>query len=180
MEAANAFSKPSPLMNIAAVTLIIASLAAIGAVMGIIPSAHSQRQDGASAQEIKAAGTERGQAAERGDKSKPAQVAAATCSECGVIESIRAVEVKGQASGLGAVTGGVAGAVVGSQFGSGNGRTALGVLGAAGGAYAGHEIEKNMKTLTPLVATWLKNWGVFQSLVQPLKSKGGQLHPNDQ
>lgn len=173
MEAANALSKPSPLMNIAAVTLIIASLAAIGAVMGIIPSAHSQRQDGASAQEIKTAGTERGQAAERGDKSKPAQVAAATCSECGVIESIRAVEVKGQASGLGAVTGGVAGAVVGSQFGSGNGRTALGVLGAAGGAYAGHEIEKNMKKTTSWRVTVRMDDGTTRSLIQPAQPAFG-------
>ena len=113
-------ARPSPLMNIAAIAVIVASLAAVGAVTGIIPSA--QGRDAAQAL-----------AKQEANKPTPVQVAAA-CPQCGVIESVRAVEVKGQASGVGAVAGGVAGAVVGSQFGHGTGRTALGVLGAAGGA----------------------------------------------
>ena len=40
----------------------------------------------------------------------------------------------------------VAGAVLGSQVGRGDGTTIAQVLGAAGGAYAGNEVEKRMKT----------------------------------
>jgi outer membrane lipoprotein SlyB len=42
------------------------------------------------------------------------------------------------------VIGGVLGGVVGNQFGHGNGRAAMTVLGAAGGAVAGNNIERNM------------------------------------
>lgn len=144
METTGAYGKPSPLINIAAVAVIIASLAAVGAVTGVIPSAHSQKQDAATIQEKS---QEAGRAGRQAHDS-PSQKGVAACAHCGVIESIRAVEVKGQGSGIGAVAGGVTGAVVGSQFGHGNGRTALGVLGAAGGAYAGHEIEKNVRKST--------------------------------
>jgi outer membrane lipoprotein SlyB len=68
---------------------------------------------------------------------------AATCNECGVIQSLRYVEEKGQASGVGAVAGGVVGGVIGHQFGSGRGNTAMTIAGAGAGAYAGHQIEKN-------------------------------------
>lgn len=135
--------RPSPLMNIAAIAVIIASLVAVAAVTGIIPSAYSQRQDAVQTQEKS---KEAGQPGVQSERTRTVQAAA--CVQCGEIESIRAVEVKGQASGIGAVAGGVTGAVVGSQFGHGSGRTALGVLGAAGGAYAGHEIEKNIKKST--------------------------------
>lgn len=77
-----------------------------------------------------------------------ASPAAAVCAQCGVVESVQAVKVKGEASGVGAVAGGVLGGVVGNQFGGGNGRTAMTVLGAVGGGVAGHEIEKNVKAKT--------------------------------
>ena len=75
----------------------------------------------------------------------PAPVAV-TCGNCGVVQSVTSYRVKGEGSGLGAVAGGVLGGVVGNQFGGGNGRTALTLLGAGGGAYAGHEVEKNVRT----------------------------------
>ncbi|KQW68831.1 glycine zipper 2TM domain-containing protein [Methylibium sp. Root1272] len=77
-----------------------------------------------------------------------ASPAAPACAQCGVVESVQAVKVKGEASGVGAVAGGVLGGVVGNQFGGGNGRTAMTVLGAVGGGVAGHEIEKNVKAKT--------------------------------
>jgi outer membrane lipoprotein SlyB len=67
------------------------------------------------------------------------------CATCGVVQSIRYVEQKGESSGLGMVAGGVVGGVIGHQFGSGRGNTVATVAGAAGGAYAGNEIEKNRK-----------------------------------
>ncbi len=65
------------------------------------------------------------------------------CHECGVIESVREVEVKRAAVGPGTVIGGIAGGILGNQVGRGNGRSAMTVLGAIGGAVAGHEIENN-------------------------------------
>lgn len=70
------------------------------------------------------------------------------CPECATIESIREVRSEGQGSGLGAVAGGVLGGLVGKQFGKGGGNKALTVAGALGGAYAGHEAEKNMRAST--------------------------------
>jgi outer membrane lipoprotein SlyB len=75
-----------------------------------------------------------------------AQGAGSGCTDCGVVKSVRQVEKKGSGSGVGAVAGGVVGGVVGHQFGSGRGNTAMTIAGAAGGAYAGNEIEKNRKT----------------------------------
>lgn len=77
---------------------------------------------------------------------EPAPVA--ICSTCGTVESVQAVRVKGEGSGVGAVAGGVLGGVVGNQMGSGNGRKALTVLGAVGGGFAGHEVEKQVKAKT--------------------------------
>jgi len=69
----------------------------------------------------------------------------AACINCGVVEAINVVEVKGEGSYLGMIAGGVAGALLGSQIGQGRGTTVAEVAGAAGGAYAGHEVEKRMK-----------------------------------
>jgi outer membrane lipoprotein SlyB len=63
----------------------------------------------------------------------------------GTVESVREIAEKGEGTGLGAVAGGVAGAVLGKQFGNGGGKTIMTVLGAAGGAYAGHEVEKRVR-----------------------------------
>ena len=77
---------------------------------------------------------------------KPVNVAPPPiCHECGVVESVNSVEVKGESSGAGAVVGGVAGVVVGNQIGQKKGRTLAKIAGALGGAYLGNEIEKNAK-----------------------------------
>lgn len=82
--------------------------------------------------------------------SQPVQEAppAPTCANCGVIESVRAVQQKGQGSGVGAVAGGVLGGLVGNQMGKGSGKTAMTVLGAIGGGLAGNEVEKQQKAAT--------------------------------
>lgn len=133
----------NPLVNIAAVSLIVASLSTVAAIFGLIPGARSNTDD------VLISGSSRSDPREtpRSDaKGKPVTVATSACTNCGVIESVRAVQVSGQGTGLGAVAGGVTGAVVGSQFGRGDGRTALGVLGAVGGAYAGNTIERNLRS----------------------------------
>lgn len=73
---------------------------------------------------------------------------AANCLNCGVVESINPVEVKGDGSYVGKVAGGVVGAIIGSQIGAGSGRTAAQIAGAIGGAVAGNEIEKRTRTAT--------------------------------
>ncbi|MBC7375997.1 MAG: glycine zipper 2TM domain-containing protein [Burkholderiaceae bacterium] len=85
----------------------------------------------------------------------PMVVAQKVCHSCGVVESVTPVTRQGEVNGIGnsqigvgTVAGGVLGAVLGNQIGHGNGRTAATVLGAAGGAYAGNAVEKNMKKVT--------------------------------
>jgi uncharacterized protein YcfJ len=80
---------------------------------------------------------------------RAAVVAQADCRSCGTVESVKQVQRSAQVSGMagtpvtpGMAIGGVVGALVGNQVGSGNGRAAATVVGAAGGAYAGHAIEK--------------------------------------
>jgi outer membrane lipoprotein SlyB len=74
----------------------------------------------------------------------PAVVSA--CANCGTVSAIREVEKKGEGTGLGAVGGAVVGGVIGNQFGGGSGKKILTVAGAAGGAYAGHQIEKSARS----------------------------------
>jgi outer membrane lipoprotein SlyB len=73
---------------------------------------------------------------------------AAVCTSCGIVESVNAVQQKGQGTGLGAVAGGVLGGVVGHQVGGGHGKTAMTVLGAIGGGLAGNEVEKRARSET--------------------------------
>lgn len=68
------------------------------------------------------------------------------CNNCGVVESVNLVEVKGEGGYLGAIGGGLVGAVLGSQVGDGNGRTAAQIAGALGGAYAGRALEGKSRT----------------------------------
>jgi outer membrane lipoprotein SlyB len=73
-------------------------------------------------------------------------VARASCAECGVVESVGLVEVKGdQPSVLGTIAGGVLGGVLGHQVGGGSGKDLATVVGAVGGAYAGNRVENNMR-----------------------------------
>lgn len=63
----------------------------------------------------------------------------------GTVQSVREVTQPGEHTAIGPIAGGVAGAVIGNQFGHGNGKKIMTVLGAAGGAFAGREIEKQAR-----------------------------------
>lgn len=76
----------------------------------------------------------------------PAAAAASVCRDCGTITAIREINKPGQATGVGAVAGGVLGGVLGRQLGGSGHRTAGTVVGAAGGAVAGHMIEKKARS----------------------------------
>ena len=91
---------------------------------------------------------------------RPSTLPARVCANCGTVEAINAIEVKGEGSYIGLIGGGLAGAVLGSQIGDGRGRTAAQILGAAGGALAGRELEKNVKKNTHYeVVTRLESGG---------------------
>lgn len=75
-----------------------------------------------------------------------ARRASRQCANCGVVEAVNVIEVKGEGNYLGMIAGGLAGALLGHQVGGGTGKTVATVAGAAGGAYAGKEIENRMKT----------------------------------
>jgi outer membrane lipoprotein SlyB len=134
-----------PTLLIAGIAVIIASMLGIAAMTGLLSPAQSQsvagRNDGRTA-DVK---TTPAKVADAKAAGKTVPSATARCTDCGVVDSVRAIEVKGEGSGVGAVAGGVVGGILGNQVGGGRGRTAMTVVGAGAGAYAGHELEKNMK-----------------------------------
>ena len=76
----------------------------------------------------------------------PVPAPRAICANCGVIEAVTENRKQGEGSGLGMAGGALGGAVVGKQFGKGRGQDFLTILGAVGGAYAGHQVEKNVRS----------------------------------
>jgi len=72
----------------------------------------------------------------------PAPPERRTCDDCAIVESIRAVEVRGVPGHLGAIVGGVIGALFGDRIGEAEGRRVTRIVGALGGALAGREIER--------------------------------------
>jgi len=123
-----------PLMLIAAITVIVFSVAGIATMMGWLPSVESKTEPAVKTPPAVKSSTSR---------PRVTSSAASACGDCGVVESIRAVETKGKGSGLGAIGGAVVGGLLGNQVGRGDGRTAATVVGAGAGAFAGNEIEKN-------------------------------------
>ncbi|HYG44235.1 MAG TPA: glycine zipper 2TM domain-containing protein [Bordetella sp.] len=154
-----------PLVATAAGSVIVLCAVAVAALLGWLPTPWADSPEPALQHEAQAQAAE--QAAQQAHSAPaapqaPAKVAAApqaapapkpaakpaTCADCGVVETIRPVQVPAQNSGhnvVGTVAGGVVGGVVGHQFGGGHGKDALTVLGALGGALAGHEIERNIR-----------------------------------
>ncbi len=130
-----------PLMAGAAVAVIVASGVGVAAMTGNLPG--TKADDTATSGSTAPAPQAQPAAA---PKQRIASASKPKCLDCGVVSAINVVEVKGEGSGLGAVAGGVAGAVIGDQVGEGKNRKLLTVAGAAGGAIAGHEIEKYAKT----------------------------------
>ena len=163
--AINTRRSPHPLIWAAGIAIIVFCAIGIAALMGWLPGSIGAPATGVAAADKTgplpaAAGAPPTPAKPAAAKTHsavsappaPARVAgiavtAPKCPECGVIESTREVETRGEASGLGAVGGAVAGGVLGSQVGGGRGKDVATVAGAVGGAVAGNEIEKRMKSV---------------------------------
>lgn len=65
--------------------------------------------------------------------------------ECQDVQVQKQAPVKDPNRITGSVIGGVAGGLLGHQIGGGRGKTLATVAGAAGGAYAGNQVQKNMQ-----------------------------------
>ena len=156
-------SRVSPIVAIAAVSLIIFSAVGVGVLTGVIPNSFSKDADvAAPTAPMTSADAQQGQAKPqqvatrdaRSPQPDPVRVAAAEspkaapsiCADCGKVTTIQMVEQEGEGTGLGAVAGGVVGGVLGNQIGRGTGRKIATVAGAAGGAYVGHQAEKSIKS----------------------------------
>ncbi|SAI19092.1 Surface antigen [Bordetella ansorpii] len=140
-----------PLIATAAVSVIVLCAVAVAAIAGWLPGSSADR-----APAEQAALQEPGQPPQPGQQQAakgkaPAPAAAAqppACAACGTVESVRTVQVPVRSNSnniVGTLAGGVVGGVVGNQIGGGRGRDAATVLGAVGGAFAGHEIERNIR-----------------------------------
>ena len=91
----------------------------------------------------------------------------------GVVQSIDLVQqqpstgIAGTGIGVGAIAGAVVGGILGNQVGGGVGNTAATVLGAAGGAYAGNEVEKRTQQQSNAYKFTIRmNDGSYQTLTQ--------------
>jgi outer membrane lipoprotein SlyB len=166
-------SRLHPLLTAAAISVTVFSAAGVGALTGLVPQSIGSSKEASALQipqevakpvepAITHPVTQPQPAAKPAYKKPvaragtprpvPAPAAAAETPKpavkpghLGTIQSVREVKDPGQHTGLGPIAGGVAGAVLGNQFGKGNTRNVLTVLGAAGGAYAGREVEKQAR-----------------------------------
>jgi outer membrane lipoprotein SlyB len=156
---------PHPLAWVAGIAVILFSVVGIAAIMGWIPTSTGTPGNNAALEEptmntakpaAPKARTAPAQVASNAPATPkahtaPVQVASNApakpkCADCGVIESVREIQHRGEGSGLGAVGGAVVGGLLGNQVGSGRGNTAATVVGAVGGVIAGNEIEKRVKS----------------------------------
>jgi outer membrane lipoprotein SlyB len=134
-------AKTHPLMIAAAIAVILFSVVGIGVMTGLIPTANTKSGDAKPA--LTAAASAPAVATHSEAVAKKVE-AVPVCANCGVVQSVHAVEKANEASGLGAIAGGITGAVVGHQIGEGQGKALATVAAAVGGAVAGNKIEQNM------------------------------------
>jgi len=160
-----------PLWWGAGIAIILFSAVGIGAVLGWIPASMGSPGDKTAPGVTSSASLAQPKAhsAPTRPTGAPALVANnapvnsdnaySRCLECGVIESVRETDTKGQGSGLGAVGGAVVGGLVGNQVGGGRGKDVMTVVGAVGGALAGNEVEKRVKSTKSYLITVRLNDG---------------------
>jgi outer membrane lipoprotein SlyB len=142
-----------PLLVIAAIGVILFSIAGMATMLGWLPDARSRAPAPVTTVPAHSIAPVR----------RPVP---AGCADCGVIESIHAIEAKGQGSGVGAVAGGVVGGLLGSQIAKGTGRAAATAVGAGAGAYAGHEIEKNARNSVSYEIRVRMNDGTYRTIYE--------------
>lgn len=159
-------SKLHPLVATAAVAVILLAVVGIGAVVMDRSSAQTSPYDAPAAvaqspaEVVKPSAPtpppERVASSTPATPARPAPVtpvyhsppvaqAAIACRDCGVVDSIREIKVKGEGTGVGAVGGAVVGGLLGNMVGAGRGKALATVAGAVGGGLGGNAIEKNVR-----------------------------------
>ncbi|MDB5801514.1 MAG: hypothetical protein JWL63_2453 [Rhodocyclales bacterium] len=170
-----------PILWIAAIAITLASAVGVAKMAGwldrpvdpaLVSAAEQDSTDKAktAAPAKRASGQESGQNMARNDSgerypsvnSYPAS--RQYCNDCGVVESVRTVQVPAKASGVGAVAGGVVGGVLGNQVGEGSGKDVATVAGAVIGGLAGHQVEKKVRTTTHYEVNVLMQDGTRRSV----------------
>jgi len=73
--------------------------------------------------------------------------------ECKQVQVQKQAPVQDEHRVAGTVIGGVAGGLLGSTIGGGTGKKVATVAGAAGGAYAGNQVQKNMHLMNMVTTT---------------------------
>jgi outer membrane lipoprotein SlyB len=135
----------SPLLTVAATSVIVLSAVGVAALTGMIPSSKGQPKQLELPQEIvQPVAPAISHPVAKPASPKPAARKTTAIGQLAVVESVREVKAPGEAKGVGAVAGGVAGGVLGHKLGKGKGLVT--VIGAAGGAIAGHQIERHART----------------------------------
>ena len=174
MQAITTATRLHPLVAVAAISVTILSAVGVATMAGLIPASKGQEQATTvelpkevapaishPAPPAKKPAVRKATAAPRPvepvayrEFAEPAPIAQAPVvveapkpqplpGQLATVESVREVRETGDAKGLGAVGGGVVGGVVGNKLGKG--KTLFTVLGAAGGAVAGHQIETHVR-----------------------------------
>ena len=140
-----------PLLAAAAISLIVLSGVGVAAMTGIIPVTKSQDSAPEMPQEVVKPAVRKAvpapvvetlpvvESAPVAEARKPL----APAGQLATVESVREVKSPGDAKGVGAIAGGAVGGLLGNKLGKGKGLAM--VLGAAGGAFAGHQIEKQVR-----------------------------------
>ena len=149
-----------PMLLIAAISVIVFSAFGVATMTGLLPRAESMNEPPPRAESMNEP------RATAQSRNHVASKQAAACSNCGVVESITPVEVRGSGTGLGMAAGGITGALLGNQIGRGNGNAVATIAGAAGGAFAGNEIEKNMKKAVRYRVRVRMNDGTYRTIYQ--------------
>jgi outer membrane lipoprotein SlyB len=136
----NATTRLHPLLTAAAVSLILLSGVGVAALTGMMPVTRSQDTAlDTPREETKPVARPQLEPVRVVEAPRPVVPAGPLAT----VESVREVKAPGEAKGVGALAGGAVGGVLGNKLGKGKGIAM--VLGAAGGAFAGHQIEKQVR-----------------------------------
>lgn len=150
-----------PILLIAGIAVILFCAIGAAAIMGWLPSSMGRNADSGQLSSVDRNLSESAPANATSQpladhdvlpaQRAPVTVASATphkavCSQCGVIESIRTIETRGDSNGVGAAGGAVVGGLLGNQIGGGHGKDAMTVAGVVGGALVGNQIERRSRT----------------------------------
>ncbi|WP_375153785.1 glycine zipper 2TM domain-containing protein [Cupriavidus plantarum] len=160
-----------PLVGAAAVAVVVASLTAVAAMTGVLPTSKANQNANMEAaptatpsatapvagyvpQTPPPGSTTRPPAYEQASNNAPPPPAQPAAQQpapavkpshtAGRIVAVTPIQTEKPTSGLGAVGGAVVGGLLGNQIGRGNGRILGTVAGAAAGGYAGNVVEKHV------------------------------------